>query len=404
MNVLLAAALIVVGSASGIGDVRVELDAVPGQMNLQGYLTDNAGDPVDEAVQLAAKIYRGGSVQWQESSACTVRSGLFHTVLGSQTSIPASVFEPGTPCELEVAVEGQTLEPRVALTSSGFAFRSVRSDQAAEVDRPLSPQVETNELADGAVTMPKLSPAGAQSGYVIKWTGSYWAPRPDSAGGPPVGNAGGDLDGSYPDPEVVGLRGRDIEDTYPAAGDLLTYRSSRWELELPAGDVDGEIWDLTVTGLQGRPVYSTTPYTGEVLAWTGSRWEPRETGGDLGGYIYDADVTGLQGREVSTNSPSTGDVLTWYSGRWTPRPPAAAGQNERPQPEPAEEFGSLRLVAGTGRVASDAAGQGTMYVFLQQTSGEPVQTVVTKDRTGFTVTANRLVDASFDYRVVLRGE
>ena len=126
MNLILIAALLAAGT--GLGDVRV--DAVPGQMNLQGYLTDNAGDPVDERVELGVKIYRGGSVQWQETGACTVRSGLFHKVLGSETSIPASVFEPGTECELEVAVEGQTLEPRVALTSSGFAFRSVRSDLA----------------------------------------------------------------------------------------------------------------------------------------------------------------------------------------------------------------------------------------------------------------------------------
>jgi hypothetical protein len=43
--------------------------------------------------------------------------------------------------------------------------------------------VNTGDLKDAAVTMPKLDQAGAETGQVIKWTGSAWAPRNDSIGG-----------------------------------------------------------------------------------------------------------------------------------------------------------------------------------------------------------------------------
>ncbi len=384
-------------SARTVGAVQMEkeTDAVPGRVNLQGYLTDDQGEPVTGEHSMSFRIHRDGGVQWQEAQVCTVNAGLFSVPMGSVTPIPASVFEPGTACELELVVDDQVLSPRVEMTSTGFAF------QAASVDRPLSPGMTSQEIGSGAVTMEKINQAGALSGYVLKWTGSGWAPRPDSVGGPPTGNAGGDLDGSYPNPTVVGLRGRDISSSSPSTNDILVYEYSRWNPMEIDGDVTGDVDDLEVVGLRGREIRSTTPYTNDMLVYKYSRWELEEPDGDVDGPIDDLTVVGLQGRAVSTNSPSSGDVLTWYSSRWTPRSPSLTAGPGRWH----ETFGGLRLTDGQASVelAPDflvTVEVGSMRVFLTQTSGEPVPVVVHKNSFGFEVAGPASADVEFDYHVV----
>jgi hypothetical protein len=131
-----------------------------------------------------------------------------------------------------------------------------------------------------------------------------------------------------------------------------------------------------------------------------SQWQPEQLAGDISGAANDVTVTHLQGRQVSTSYPSSGDVLTWYSSQWTPRAPYPW----------VEDFGGLRLSNGRAevRLSAEFLEQATvsdsrpLRVFLQQTSGEPVQVVVRKSATGFEVAGPAACDAEFDYRVVAR--
>ncbi len=105
--------------------------AVPSQMNVQGRLL-NAGSPMTGSHPAIFSIYdaaSAGSALWTESSSLDVQGGIFTATLGNVTPIPTIVF--GTsPRWLEVTVDGNVLNPRLPLTTTGYAFRSQHADTA----------------------------------------------------------------------------------------------------------------------------------------------------------------------------------------------------------------------------------------------------------------------------------
>lgn len=168
---------------------------------------------------------------------------------------------------------------------------------------------------------------------VLTWSGSQWEPANPQTGGP----AGGDLDGSYPNPTVDSLQGRAVSPTAPLDKQVLRWNSTsnRWEPadvvslnDVAAGDLAGTYPNPTVDSIQGHAVSNSAPSDNQVLTWNavGNRWEASDpqtvgsAGGDLSGSYPNPTVVRLQTRYVSSTAPSNKQIFTWNDtgSRWEP--------------------------------------------------------------------------------------
>ncbi len=105
--------------------------------------------------------------------------------------------------------------------------------------------------------------------------------------------ASGDLAGNYPDPVVSGLLNRPLGSETPENGQVLTWSRNAWRPANAAstsgdpdptddittsteakGDLTGSYPGPEVSGIKGNPVSSKKPKNGEILKWDGKEWSP----------------------------------------------------------------------------------------------------------------------------------
>lgn len=145
--------------------------------------------------------------------------------------------------------------------------------------------------------------------------------------------AGGDLSGTYPDPDVVAIQGRAVSVNAPTAGQVLKWNGSAWApgndnsgggsynagtgIDITGNTISAEntqaIWNANE--LQGRSVSNSTPSSGQVLKWNGSAWAPA------------ADATGGGGSSVWSTSGSNAYYTTGNVGIGTSSPSEALEVN-----------------------------------------------------------------------------
>lgn len=129
----------------------------------------------------------------------------------------------------------------------------------------------------------------------------------------------------------------DVDANAPQANDVLSFQGGRWLNAKPiaggtaGGDLQGTYPNPTIANLRGRPLSGNAPIAGQVLFFNGAQWVPStisggggspsgSAGGDLQGTYPNPTVAQLQSRSVSNAAPNDGDTLTWNASanQWQP--------------------------------------------------------------------------------------
>ena len=187
--------------------------AQPSQVPVQGYLSDDLGQPIDGELPVRFSLYSvptGGASWFTELyEPLTIDEGQFIANLGSVEALDLAEFEAGPMVYLEVEVNDEVLTPRMALMTvpyAAWARRAGGAPWAGISDVPAS-------LADGDddttyTAAPPLilnagtgafglSSVGCSDGDAWVWTGAAWDCRPaasdDLAGGPGIAVSGGTI-------------------------------------------------------------------------------------------------------------------------------------------------------------------------------------------------------------------
>ena len=226
---------------------RAAVSAVPGEMNYQGYLTDDAGVPLTGAYDVVFRLYDvGNTLLWEEThGGVQVSEGLFTVLLGGTTALDPTILGADG-VELEMEVDTEILNPRVPVVAVGYSIVAALAESVG-LDGVDSAAIRDDSIVDAdintvaGIAPSKLGNAGANAGDVLRWNGASWGPVADLT----AVTAGTGLTGGG------------------AAGAITLGHAAH------TGDVTGAD-ALTVVGIRGRTVSAGVPSVGYVLKWDGS--------------------------------------------------------------------------------------------------------------------------------------
>lgn len=151
---------------------------VPGQINYQGKLTDQAGELISQEYDITftffTEIADGAGVWTEIHPSVQIENGLFNVMLGS--SLPLNqVFQENDILWLEIAVDNETLLPRQNVLSVGYAIRTegLSVDEEGNVGiGTATPEAKLHVLGDIISEVDGTDFFMVPGGTVIMWSGA----------------------------------------------------------------------------------------------------------------------------------------------------------------------------------------------------------------------------------------
>ena len=173
---VLTAVIIFVSIVPGRADV-------PGILKYQGTLTDTLGDPIADGTYFIRFVIWDDSLStapanelWNSNiQTYLVLGGLLEANLGESPTptIGSDIFSGTSSLFLGITVGTEPeLRPRIKLASAPFAFKSALSDTATVA----------LGVAPNSVSLSALTQSSADSGQVVKWSGTAWVAATDESG------------------------------------------------------------------------------------------------------------------------------------------------------------------------------------------------------------------------------
>ncbi|MGI9160497.1 MAG: hypothetical protein ACR2K1_12175, partial [Saprospiraceae bacterium] len=250
---------------------------------------------------------------------------------------------------------------------TGF-FNNLQINPAAVTSTELAANaVQTDKIANGAVTGAKINQMSANPGQVLKWNGSAWAPAQDQAG---VGDNWG-TQVAITNSTIAGNGATaplSIAQQGAANGQVLKWDGTSWT---PANDNnDGpDNWgtqtaatnpSLAGNGTATDPLRIATQgaSNGQVLKFDGTNWIPANDNNDgPDNWVTQTAATNitLVGNGTAANplriapqGASNGQVLKWNGINWSP----ANDSNDGPDNWGTQTAVTNASLAGNGTAAS----------------------------------------------------